>query len=383
MPAHRKFSPLTLSQDDRRLLEQVRDSRTEQVRRVERARMLLAYADGLSVPSVALLMSVTQPTVYRCVSKALAFGAEVALGDLKRSGRPHVITDEDRAWLVALACAKPKELGYSYEVWTQRLLARHIRENAVASGHPSLQNISVGTISKILSAQQLKPHKVKYYCERRDADFEAKMVQVLHVYQQVEFDLSIPESERDCVRISYDEKPGIQAIGPTTADLPPALGKSSMWSRDYEYKRHGTLSVLAGIDLVTGEVMGLVRERHSSDEFVEFLEALDAKYAKGLRIQVILDNHSVHTSKQTRQYLETVPNRFEFVFTPIHASWLNVIESFFAKMTRQVLRNIQVSSKAEMAERLELYIREVNESPVRFRWTYTAPLDSPSNTQVI
>jgi transposase len=108
----------------------------------------------------------------------------------------------------------------------------------------------------------------------------------------------------------------------------------------------------------------------------------DGKYPKGVRIQVILDNHSAHTSKETRAHLVTVPNRFEFVFTPVHGSWLNLIESFFAKMTRQVLRHIQVASKEELVQRLELYLREVNERPVRFRWTHLTPL-AVVNEQVI
>ena len=209
------------------------------------------------------------------------------------------------------------------------------------------------------------------------------MVQVLHVYQEVEFDLSIPEADRTTVRVSYDEKPGIQAIGPTTPDLPPVPGEFSTWSRDYEYVRHGTVSLLAGLDLATGEVIGLVRDRHTSREFVEFLKALDSKYPEGVRIQVILDNHSVHTSKKTCAYLKTVANRFEFVFTPIHGSWLNLIESFSAKMAHQVLRHIQVSSKAELVERLELYLREVNEHPVRFRWTHSTPMAITNNAEAI
>jgi len=152
-----------------------------------------------------------------------------------------------------------------------------------------------------------------------------------------------------------------------------------MWTRDYEYVRHGTVSLLAGLNLATGEVIGLVRDRHTSLEFIEFLKALDSKYPEHVRIQVVLDNHSAHTSKKTREYLATMPNRFEFVFTPVHGPWLNLIESFFAKMTHQVLRNIQVTSKAELVERLELYLREVNEHPVRFRWTHAIPLVVTSN----
>lgn len=155
------------------------------------------------------------------------------------------------------------------------LLAQHIRCEAVAQGHPSVAQISPGTVSKILAAQNLHPHRVRYYCERRDPNFEPKMLQVLHVYKQVEFDFSHPEAaDPDVVRISYDEKPGIQAVGPTTPDRAPEPGEHPTWSRDYEYVRHGTVSLLAGLDLATGEVIGLVRDRHRSREFVEFLQTL-------------------------------------------------------------------------------------------------------------
>ena len=383
MPARGANKTLALSDDDRRFLEQVRDSRTEEIRRVERARIILAYGEGLPAVRIAQMVGVSLPTVYRCVRKTPAFGPLAALQDLQRSGRPPRITPEARAWVVALACCKPKELGYSYEVWTERLLARHIRLEAVAQGHPSLDQISPGTVSKILTAQRLHPHKVSYYCERRDPHFESKMVQVLHFYQQVEFDLTHPKAaDPAIVRVGYDAKPGIQAIGPTTPDLQPVPGEVATWSRDYEYVRHGTVGLLAGLDLATGEVIGLVRDRHRSQEFVEFLKTLDAKYPKGVRIQIILDNHSAHTSKDTRAYLVTVPNRFEFVFTPVHGSWLNLIESFFAKMTHQVLRHIQVTSKAEMVHRLELYLRELNEHPVRFRWTHFTPLSIVDNQAI-
>ncbi|GAC44175.1 IS630 family transposase [Paenibacillus popilliae] len=116
--------------------------------------------------------------------------------------------------------------------------------------------------------------------------------------------------------------------------MPPVAGKHSTIGRDSEYKRHGTLSLLAGIDLVTGEVIGSIEERHRSREFVDFLKKLDAHYSPELGIQIIEDNHSAHISKETNAYLESRPNRFEFVFTPKHGSWLNGIESFFAKMTK-------------------------------------------------
>jgi transposase len=152
-------------------------------------------------------------------------------------------------------------------------------------------------------------------------------------------------------------KPGIQAIGTTSPDLPPVPGAFDRTYRDYEYKRHGTLSLLAGIDLLSGHVHGLVAARHRSREFIEFLK-------------IVLDNHSSHISKETRAYLKTVPNRFEFVFTPKHGSWLNLIECFFARMAKTILRGIRVASKEELADRIRLFLREVNQMPVQYKWKY-------------
>ncbi|MDZ7292755.1 MAG: IS630 family transposase, partial [candidate division KSB1 bacterium] len=124
------------------------------------------------------------------------------------------------------------------------------------------------------------------------------------------------------------------------------------------------------IDLFSGHVHGLVRHRHRSREFIEMLQHLDAFYPKEMKIRIILDNHSAHISKETRKYLAAVPNRFEFIFTPTHGSWLNIIESFFSKMARQFLHGIRVNSREELVERLLKYLDEINETPVVFRWKY-------------
>lgn len=371
MPFQSKKGKLELSNTDRDMLQKISHARTEEYRRVERARMLLHYADGLSIPKIAEILGTTVPKVNRCIDKALQLGMEAALGEEQRSGRPPVVTPEAKAWVISLACQKPKDLGYSYEVWTQRLLAQHVRNHAASEGHDCLSRMSPSSVFRLLSSHDLQPHKVRYYLERRDPDFDAKRAEVLCVYQQVEYILENEELKPLCdVYLSYDEKPGIQAIGNTAEDLPPVSGEHPTISRDSEYKRYGTLSLLAGIDLVTGEVIGSVEERHRSREFVDFLKKLDAHYNPELRIQIILDNHSAHISKETKAYLENVPNRFEFIFTPKHGSWLNVIESFFAKMTKQVLRHMRVKSKSELKQRIEMYLQEVNENPVPFRWKY-------------
>ncbi len=130
------------------------------------------------------------------------------------------------------------------------------------------------------------------------------------------------------------------------------------------------MSLLAGIDLMTGHVHGVLKDRHRSAEFIEFLRLADRVYPKEMTIRMVLDNHSVHTSKETRKYLATVPNRFEFIFTPTHGSWLNLIESFFAKMAKTMLRGLRVESKAELKARIEQYLDEINHTPVVHRWKY-------------
>ena len=371
MPFKRQRPELVLTSDEESQLATINRSRTEPTARVERAKMLLAYAEGESISSIARTMGTNRPRVERCIDKSLQLGVMTSLDDLPRSGRSRTITKEARVWIVDLACQKPKGLGYSYELWTTRLLAKHIQEHCQAAGHPCLLNLSRGTVSKILSQNEIRPHKISYYLERRDQEFEEKMAQILYVYKEVELLREAGQDVSSMVAIlSYDEKPGIQAIGNTAPDLPPVPGKQPGVSRDYEYVRHGTVSLMAGIDLLNGKVHGQVVDRHRSREFIMFLKIVDQAYPPTAKIRIVLDNHSAHISKETRKYLATVPNRFEFIFTPKHGSWLNLIETFFSKMTRTMLRGIRVSSKKELKERIRKFLDEVNETPVIFRWKY-------------
>src|SRR5260370_6632230 len=234
-------------------------------------------------------------------------------------------------------------------MWTARLLGSHAREHGPVAGHKWLVKLVQGTVCKILDQDEIKPHKVGYYLERRDAEFEQKMAEVLCVYREVQVLKKAAKSKKpgkSVAIVSYDEKPGIQAIATTAPDLPPVPGVHATFARDYEYKRYGTLSLLAGIDLLTGKVHALVRDRHRSREFIEFLKLLDAAYPASTAIKLILNNHSAHISRETRAWLDTrPPGRFEFTFTPKHGSWLNLIEGFFSKFPRSVLRHIPVPSK--------------------------------------
>ena len=373
MAAPRLVVELALGDEDVAKLAAIARSRTEPASRVERARMLLAYRDNPSFFAVGRALGVHHQTVQRCVERAIAQGPLAALDDSARSGKASTITPEAKAWLVALACRKAKDLGYPHELWTTRLLASHAREHGPAAGHDCLAKLVQGTVCKILDAHAVKPHKIRYYLERRDPEFDAKMAEVLCVYKEVEVLKAAAEAApgEAVAIVSYDEKPGIQAIGTTAPDLPPKPGMKASFSRDHEYQRHGTLSLLAGIDLLTGKVHALVEDRHRSCEFIEFLKLLDAAYPPSTTIRVILDNHSAHTSKETRAWLATQPEgRFEFTFTPKHGSWLNLVEGFFSKLARSVLRHIRVASKQELADRILAAIDDINQQPVVHTWSY-------------
>ena len=372
MPFLSQRSKLQLTDKEIENLTSLSNSNTAPLREVERAKILLLNHQGINDSQNAKKLGTNRQKVIRCINKALAYGIDEAINDLPRSGKPPKITGEARAWIISIACMKPKDVGYPHELWTHKLLAEHIQKNCITMGFPEASKISSGTISKILVASNIKPHKITSYLRQVDPDFDSKSIIVLHTYKKVELLKKIKSEggDVDMIIVSYDEKPGIQAIGNKHPDLMPVEGKHPTISRDYEYIRYGTLSLLAGIDLLTGVIHYKIRDKHRSIEFIEFLKEMDSYYPQKIKIVVILDNLKVHTSKETQKYLETVPQRFEFIFTPKHASWLNIIESLFSKMTRSMLRGIRVSGKNELIERISQYLDEINEMPVIFKWKY-------------
>ena len=372
----KKATTITLTPEDRSYLELQTRSRTIQAQTVCRARILLLKADGEPIDVIADKVGINRCSVMLCLKKFKEGGVENALFDAPGRGRNAEITDDEKAWIINIACQKPVDLGYSAEVWTRALLTKHINKFAEEAGHIRLSTISQSKVRTILKEADIKPNKITYYCENRDPDFDQKMHNVLLVYKQLslQFDengqlLPFAEDGQVVHVLSYDEKPGIQATANTSEDLPPDENHSNI-NRDYEYKRLGTVALLAGIDLQTGEAIPLVRDRHSSKEYIEFLSLLDAKYPKGDKIRLVLDNLKVHTSEETRKYLAKVPGRFEFVFTPKHGSWLNLVEGFFSKLTRQFLKGIRVKTKEELVERIYKYFDEVNDDPVVYHWKY-------------
>lgn len=361
---------LVLTEEEFNTLKALSSSRTEASYKVNRSRIIIDYASGMSIAQIARKYDTNRPLIERTIDKALAYGALQALNDLPRSGRPADITDEAKAWVLSIACERPSSFGYAAETWTYSALAKYIKKECVSAGYECLKNTGKSFLNNVLSKSNIKPHKISYYLEKKDPEFDTKMASVLHVYKEVAMVNDNEACNFKQTTVSYDEKPGIQAIKNIAPQLLPVPNRYQAIGRDYEYKRLGTVSLLASIDLHNGRVTPMVCDRHRSAEFVAFLKILDKQYPSDWKIRVILDNHSAHVSKETKKFLATFPNRFEFIFTPKHGSWLNMIEMFFSKIARSFLRNIRVESKQELIDRIYKGIEEINQEPVIFKWKY-------------
>ena len=319
MPGKSRRPKLNFDEKQRQELLKLSQSRTAPIREVQRANILLNYANGKDISSIKKEFNISRPTIYKCIDKALAAGIETGLKDKYHRAKEPLITEEAKTWVVNLACTKPKDHGYAAEVWTLSTLAKHTRKNAPVAGHDCLKRAAKATIQRILKSQPLQPHKIRYYLQRRDEEFESKMHDVLVVYKEIKTQSNHQNGQsKKIITVSVDEKPGIQAIKNIAPDLPPIPGQYSRTGRDYEYKRLGTVSLLAALDLHDGHVIAQVHDRHRSREFISLLKEMDQCYPKDCTIRVILDNHSAHISKETMAYLSTKPNRFIYVHTPKH-----------------------------------------------------------------
>ncbi len=221
--------PLVLTPEQRAKLQELSASRVASAREVERAKVMLGYADGVSITELQRRLGFSRPMIYRCVDKALAAGVQMGLKD--KYHRPHEpeISDEAKAWVVNIACTKPKDHGLAAELWSISALARFVGEHAQAAGFPRLANPGKSTVWRILDDNDIKPHKIRYYLEKRDPDFDRKMQEVLMVYRDVSIytEGAVHDARPNPIyTVSVDEKPGVQAIGLTAPDLPPVPGKA-------------------------------------------------------------------------------------------------------------------------------------------------------------
>ena len=370
MPRKSKKAKLILDDEQKEQLNKISQSRKGPIREVQRANILLRYSEDMPITEIEKGTQVSRPTIYKWIEKALAMGIEEGLKDKYHRPKEPVITEEAKAWVINLACQKPTDFGYAAEMWTRSALANHVRKHSQEAGHVCLQKAVKATVQRILDGHPIRPHKIAYYLERRDPEFEQKMADILCVYKEINLqnEVTTRGDIPSVITVSVDEKPGVQAIKNIAPDIMPDTEKQSRIMRDYEYKRLGTLSILAALDLHDGHVIAQVQDRHRSSEFISLLKEMDAYYPPESTIRIILDNHSAHISKETMKYLSTRPGRFLYVHTPKHGSWLNLVETLFGKMARTFLKNIRVGSKQELKERILLGIKEINDAPVLHKW---------------
>ena len=220
---------LIVTTEEESLLQKLCQARTIPSREAQRAQILSRYQRGQTIAEIARAVHLTRPSIAKCISKALRMGVAAGLKDTYHSPKKPVITDSAKAWVVHLACSKPKDLGYAAEVWTRQSLAKHARDHAVEAGHPSLSRAGKATVQRILAEQPLQPQKVKYYMERRDPAFEAKMKEVLLVYQEVSLqNQGLQQTDTGkVITVSVDEKPAckplptpLRTCHPSPANMP-------------------------------------------------------------------------------------------------------------------------------------------------------------------
>lgn len=349
-----KINPvIKLSNKDLKTLIIISKSRTSSQDHIIRSKILILLSEGNCSLKVSKILKVSQKRVGNVYHRYFENDNIIkALSDRKRSGRKPIFIQEDKLLIINVACQKPKDLGYASELWVQSKLAKHIQTTFIDL---KFNNISQPTISRILKQNKIKPFKIKYYITKRDPEFDSKMQTILKIYKEVQ------DGSDNFVTISIDEKTGLQAIKNYADDkLCKGTTNANTILRDPEYVRMGTVALLAGVNLATGEVYGETYDRHRSSEYVSFLKELDKKIDPTKTIQLIADNHIIHKSKETLRYFETCKNRFETVFIPKHGSWLNAIEGIFSKMARSFLKGIRVNSKEELCQRIKKGIEELN-----------------------
>ena len=331
--------------EQRRHLEAVARSRTAPIRQVQRARIVLGAADGMSNAAIARALSIRTNTVRTWRGRVAEHGM-AGLNDLPRPGRPAVYGPQVHLRIVAAATS---ELPEADSQWSHRLLAEELAD----------EGISASQIGRILAGLDLKPHRVRGWLTRRASpDFFVRAAAVCDLYLH---------PSAGSVVVCVDEKTAIGARSRKHPTQPCRPGRIAR--REFEYVRHGTVSIIAALHVHTGQVTTEQITRNDSATFIAFLTRLDQGIDPALTIHLVLDNGSSHTSKATRKWLREHP-RFQPCYTPAHASWLDQAELFFSILTRRLLRRGEFASREDLAEKIATFVEVYNRTAKPFRWTY-------------
>ncbi len=334
---------LVVSAGDRARLEAIVADRNRPQKHVARARLVLLSADRLDVAAVARRAGVSRPAVWRWQRRYAEEGVDGLLRDKARKPGKAPLGAAVARRVVALTCAGPP--GEATH-WTGRAMAEEV-------------GVSLRSVQRIWAAHKLQPHRLRTFKRSRDPAFLAKLEAIVGLYMA---------PPRHAVVLSVDEKPQIQALDRTQPGLPVTPGRCATMTDDYE--RNGTTTLFAALNVLDGTVLGRCMQRHRHQEFLRFLNAVEAAVPAGKLVHAILDNYGTHKHPKVRAWLERHP-RWTFHFTPTAASWLNAVEGFFAKLTKRRLRRGVFGSLVELQAAINRFLAETNGDPKPFVWTAT------------
>jgi transposase len=333
---------IKLKRGDRATLEAWVRGRTTPRRVVERARIVLASADGVAGAAICTAVGVSRPTVCLWLNRYEAEGCEGLATDRPRSGRPRQLDATEEARIVAKTLDEAPPDGGTH--WSTRAMAKETGWDQA-------------TISRLWRANGLKPHQVAYFKVSTDPEFVAKLRDVVGLYVN---------PPKRAVVFSMDEKSQIQALDRTQTGLPLKKGRAGTFTHDY--KRHGTTTLFAALNVRTGDVQHECRPSHTQRDFLAFMTRVERDVPAGLSVHVILDNYATHKTPDVEKWLRRHP-RVHFHFTPTSASWLNLVELLFNELSRRQLRRLAVNSVAELVTAITKYLDRRNEAPTPFVWT--------------
>jgi transposase len=337
--------PIALSEEEKTELEQMTQSRTLPAGDVMKARMILLLAKGISYQQIQKLLDTTAPTISRWKTRFMQDRLAGLIEERHPGQKPSVRTPRLQARVLAAIKEGPQD-GSTH--WSCRKLAARLK-------------VSKDTIQRILSQADVRPHRLARYMASNDPDFETKAADVIGLY------LAPPQH---AAVFCVDEKTAIQALDRLDPVLPLSPGR--LERHGFEYKRNGTLSLYAALDVKTGKVTGKTAERHTSVEFVGFLQQVVAGCQPSQAIHIILDNLSAHKTKQVEEFLQRNPN-VKLHFTPTYSSWLNQVEIWFARLEREVIARGIFTSVQDLARKLLRYIRAYSKNARPFKWKYNDP----------
>jgi transposase len=333
-----------LSSADRRMLEAIVADRNRPQKHVGRAQVVLAAAERGPVQQVATRLGVSRPMVWRWQQRFAEEGADGLLRDkTRKSGKPPILA-ETVARVVALTCADPPHQATH---WTGRAMARAV-------------GISLTSVQRIWAAHKLQPHRVRTFKRSRDPEFAAKLTDIVGLYM---------DPPTQAVVLSIDEKSQIQALDRTQPGLPIKPGRCGTMTHDY--KRHGTTTLFAALNVLDGSAIGRCMQQHRHEEFICFLNEVERAVPAGKLIEAVVDNYATHKHPKVKAWLERHP-RWTFHFTPTSGSWRNAVENFFSVLTRKRIRRGSFHSIVDLQAAIKRYLAEHNAEPKPFVWTASA-----------